>query len=179
MELLAADVPDQCRTRRNAHAETWERRILADDPFDRRLHRERRARGRERVPRLLDGRVPDRDDGIASELDDRAAAREDDRDDRGEVAIQHRDRLARGTALGERREALEVSEERGHVTDVAAELRLPRIGDERARYLRRKVLSEQALHHRERAVSLPYEDVERDEDDDRDAGDVEDEHRVD
>ena len=88
------------------------------------------------MPRLFDWGIPYGDDRVASELDDRSAVRENDRHDRAEVTIEHEDRLLWRSTLGERREALEVREERGHVAVLAAERGAPRIGEQRAGDLR-------------------------------------------
>src|SRR5919198_5405524 len=56
-EFLAAHVPDERRSRRDADAEARQRWIFAHDVIDRALHRERRTRRGESVSRLLERRV--------------------------------------------------------------------------------------------------------------------------
>ena len=81
--------------------------------------------------------------------------------------------------LGEWREALQVGEEGCDVSVLTAKASLSRICEQCPGDLRRQILAEQPAHDLEGAVTLADRRVQRKEDDDRHASDVQDEERED
>ena len=91
---------------------------------------------------LANRRVEDRHQSIAHELNHRAALRKHCGHRDSERIVEHRYDLGCRSALGERREALQVSEQNAYLGHLPAQFGAGWVVDERLGNVRREVLAE-------------------------------------